>query len=58
MDYTHLRISYNVYSPAVYSIAHALQDIYTCIPGGGSSPMVPAQISRRRLTWQVPPSLR
>ncbi|KAK2494738.1 hypothetical protein MC885_010257, partial [Smutsia gigantea] len=34
MDYTHLRISYNVYL-AVYSIAHALQDIYTCLPGKG-----------------------
>ncbi|NXU73077.1 CASR protein, partial [Oreotrochilus melanogaster] len=34
MDYTHLRISYNVYL-AVYSIAHALQDIYTCTPGKG-----------------------
>ncbi|NXY66952.1 CASR protein, partial [Callaeas wilsoni] len=34
LDYTHLRISYNVYL-AVYSIAHALQDIYTCTPGKG-----------------------
>ncbi|XP_075448994.1 extracellular calcium-sensing receptor [Ascaphus truei] len=34
LDFTHLRISYNVYL-AVYSIAHALQDIYNCAPGNG-----------------------
>ncbi|XP_069748432.1 LOW QUALITY PROTEIN: extracellular calcium-sensing receptor-like [Narcine bancroftii] len=34
LDYTHLRISYNVYV-AVYSIAHALQDIYSCTAGKG-----------------------
>ncbi|XP_053560499.1 extracellular calcium-sensing receptor [Bombina bombina] len=34
LDYTHLRISYNVYV-AVYSIAHALQEIYTCTHGKG-----------------------
>ncbi|KAM4700703.1 extracellular calcium-sensing receptor [Discoglossus pictus] len=34
LDYTHLRISYNVYL-AVYSIAHALQEIYTCAEGKG-----------------------
>ncbi|OCT91397.1 extracellular calcium-sensing receptor [Xenopus laevis] len=34
LDFTHLRISYNVYL-AVYSIAYALQDIYSCTPGKG-----------------------
>uniref|UniRef100_A0A8C6T272 Extracellular calcium-sensing receptor n=1 Tax=Neogobius melanostomus TaxID=47308 RepID=A0A8C6T272_9GOBI len=34
LDFTHLRISYNAYV-AVYSIAQALQDILTCIPGHG-----------------------
>ncbi|XP_056267623.1 extracellular calcium-sensing receptor [Pseudoliparis swirei] len=34
LDYTHFRISYNVYV-AVYSIAQALQDILTCTAGYG-----------------------
>ena len=57
MDYTHLRISYNVYL-AVYSIAHALQDIYTCIPGRGLFTNGSCADIKKVEAWQVPPSLR
>uniref|UniRef100_A0AAF6ZW75 Extracellular calcium-sensing receptor n=2 Tax=Bos TaxID=9903 RepID=A0AAF6ZW75_BOVIN len=53
MDYTHLRISYNVYL-AVYSIAHALQDIYTCIPGRGLFTNGSCADIKKVEAWQVP----
>nr|XP_009510197.1 PREDICTED: LOW QUALITY PROTEIN: extracellular calcium-sensing receptor-like [Phalacrocorax carbo] len=58
MDYTHLRISYNVYL-AVYSIAHALQDIYTCTPGKGlfTNGSCSADIKKVE-AWQVLKHLR
>uniref|UniRef100_A0A8C6N6P3 Extracellular calcium-sensing receptor n=1 Tax=Melopsittacus undulatus TaxID=13146 RepID=A0A8C6N6P3_MELUD len=53
MDYTHLRISYNVYL-AVYSIAHALQDIYTCTPGKGLFTNGSCADIKKVEAWQVP----
>ncbi|EHB03463.1 Extracellular calcium-sensing receptor [Heterocephalus glaber] len=52
MDYTHLRISYNVYL-AVYSIAHALQDIYTCLPGRGLFTNGSCADIKKVEAWQV-----
>lgn len=52
MDYTHLRISYNVYL-AVYSIAHALQDIYTCVPGKGMFANGSCADIKKVEAWQV-----
>ncbi|KAM5281551.1 extracellular calcium-sensing receptor [Ctenodactylus gundi] len=57
MDYTHLRISYNVYL-AVYSIAHALQDIYTCSPGRGLFTNGSCADIRKVEAWQVLKHLR
>ncbi|KAK2091755.1 hypothetical protein P7K49_031039 [Saguinus oedipus] len=57
IDYTHLRISYNVYL-AVYSIAHALQDIYTCSPGRGLFTNGSCADIKKVEAWQVRPSLR
>ncbi|NXG49407.1 CASR protein, partial [Psilopogon haemacephalus] len=57
MDYTHLRISYNVYL-AVYSIAHALQDIYTCIPGKGLFTNGSCADIKKVEAWQVLKHLR
>uniref|UniRef100_A0A2I3H9E5 Extracellular calcium-sensing receptor n=1 Tax=Nomascus leucogenys TaxID=61853 RepID=A0A2I3H9E5_NOMLE len=53
IDYTHLRISYNVYL-AVYSIAHALQDIYTCLPGRGLFTNGSCADIKKVEAWQVP----
>uniref|UniRef100_A0A8C4VKY2 Extracellular calcium-sensing receptor n=1 Tax=Gopherus evgoodei TaxID=1825980 RepID=A0A8C4VKY2_9SAUR len=55
MDFTHLRISYNVYL-AVYSIAHALQDIYTCTPGKGLFTNGSCADIKKVEAWQVPVS--
>ncbi|XP_075760710.1 extracellular calcium-sensing receptor isoform X3 [Pelodiscus sinensis] len=55
MDYTHLRISYNVYL-AVYSIAHALQDIFTCTPGKGLFTNGSCADIKKVEAWQVPVS--
>ncbi|XP_039360143.1 extracellular calcium-sensing receptor isoform X1 [Mauremys reevesii] len=52
MDFTHLRISYNVYL-AVYSIAHALQDIYTCTPGKGLFTNGSCADIKKVEAWQV-----
>ncbi|XP_074857250.1 extracellular calcium-sensing receptor isoform X1 [Carettochelys insculpta] len=57
MDYTHLRISYNVYL-AVYSIAHALQDIYTCSPGQGLFTNGSCADIKKVEAWQVLKHLR
>uniref|UniRef100_A0A6J0UGH9 Extracellular calcium-sensing receptor n=1 Tax=Pogona vitticeps TaxID=103695 RepID=A0A6J0UGH9_9SAUR len=57
MDYTHLRISYNVYL-AVYSIAHALQDIYTCTPGKGLFSNGSCADIKKVEAWQVLKHLR
>ncbi|XP_014351121.1 extracellular calcium-sensing receptor [Latimeria chalumnae] len=57
LDYTHLRISYNVYL-AVYSIAHALQDIYTCIPGKGIFTNGSCADIKKVEAWQVLKHLR
>ncbi|XP_057553055.1 extracellular calcium-sensing receptor isoform X1 [Hippopotamus amphibius kiboko] len=57
MDYTHLRISYNVYL-AVYSIAHALQDIYTCVPGRGLFTNGSCADIKKVEAWQVLKHLR
>ncbi|KFQ09634.1 Extracellular calcium-sensing receptor, partial [Leptosomus discolor] len=57
MDYTHLRISYNVYL-AVYSIAHALQDIYTCTPGRGLFTNGSCADIKKVEAWQVLKHLR
>ncbi|KAL2311329.1 hypothetical protein Nmel_003029 [Mimus melanotis] len=54
LDYTHLRISYNVYL-AVYSIAHALQDIYTCTPGKGLFTNGSCADIKKVEAWQVSP---
>lgn len=54
MDFTHLRISYNVYL-AVYSIAHALQDIYTCTPGKGLFTNGSCADIKKVEAWQVSP---
>nr|ADE74974.1 extracellular calcium-sensing receptor [Callorhinchus milii] len=52
LDYTHMRISYNVYM-AVYSIAHALQDIYTCTPGKGIFENGSCADIKKVEAWQV-----
>ncbi|XP_072116410.1 extracellular calcium-sensing receptor [Mobula birostris] len=52
LDYTHLRISYNVYV-AVYSIAHALQDIYSCTPGKGIFANGSCADIKKVEAWQV-----
>lgn len=52
LDYTHLRISYNVYV-AVYSIAHALQDILTCKPGHGLFANNSCADIKKMEAWQV-----
>ncbi|XP_048396180.2 extracellular calcium-sensing receptor isoform X1 [Stegostoma tigrinum] len=52
LDYTHLRISYNVYV-AVYSIAHALQDIYDCKPGKGIFANGSCPDIKKVEAWQV-----
>ncbi|XP_010628282.1 extracellular calcium-sensing receptor [Fukomys damarensis] len=57
MDYTHLRISYNVYL-AVYSIAQALQDIYTCVPGRGLFTNGSCADIKKVEAWQVLKHLR
>uniref|UniRef100_K7FVX6 Extracellular calcium-sensing receptor n=1 Tax=Pelodiscus sinensis TaxID=13735 RepID=K7FVX6_PELSI len=57
MDYTHLRISYNVYL-AVYSIAHALQDIFTCTPGKGLFTNGSCADIKKVEAWQVLKHLR
>ncbi|XP_039602177.1 extracellular calcium-sensing receptor [Polypterus senegalus] len=57
LDYTHLRISYNVYV-AVYSIAHALQDILTCTPGKGLFINGSCADIKKVEAWQVLKQLR
>ncbi|KAJ7996264.1 hypothetical protein DPEC_G00235290 [Dallia pectoralis] len=57
LDYTHLRISYNVYV-AVYSIAQALQDILTCTPGRGLFANNSCADIRKIEAWQVLKQLR
>lgn len=52
LDYTHLRISYNVYV-AVYAIAQALQDILTCTPGKGLFANGSCADIRKVEAWQV-----
>lgn len=52
LDYTHLRISYNVYV-AVYAIAEALQDILTCTPGRGLFANGSCADIRKVEAWQV-----
>ncbi|XP_061903647.1 extracellular calcium-sensing receptor [Entelurus aequoreus] len=57
LDYTHLRISYNVYS-AVYSIAQALQDIVTCTPGRGLFANNSCADIKKMEAWQALKQLR
>ncbi|RXM98341.1 Extracellular calcium-sensing receptor [Acipenser ruthenus] len=57
LDFTHLRISYNVYV-AVYSIAHALQDILTCTPGKGLFTNGSCADIKKVEAWQVLKQLR
>ncbi|XP_063812896.1 extracellular calcium-sensing receptor [Pseudophryne corroboree] len=57
LDFTHLRISYNVYL-AVYSIAHALQNIYTCTPGKGLFANGSCADIKKVEAWQVLKYLR
>uniref|UniRef100_A0A8C5PAR8 Extracellular calcium-sensing receptor n=3 Tax=Megophryidae TaxID=161696 RepID=A0A8C5PAR8_9ANUR len=57
LDFTHLRISYNVYL-AVYSIAHALQHIYICVPGKGLFANGSCADIRKVEAWQVLKYLR
>ncbi|XP_044140059.1 extracellular calcium-sensing receptor [Bufo gargarizans] len=57
LDFTHLRISYNVYL-AVYSIAHALQDIYMCTPGKGLFTNGSCADIKKVEAWQVLKHLR
>ncbi|XP_046899088.1 extracellular calcium-sensing receptor [Hypomesus transpacificus] len=52
LDYTHLRISYNVYV-AVHSIAQALQDIITCTPGHGLFANSSCADIKKIEAWQV-----
>lgn len=52
LDYTHLRISYNVYV-AVYAIAQALQDILNCTPGKGLFANGSCADIRKVEAWQV-----
>ncbi|XP_066507137.1 extracellular calcium-sensing receptor [Hoplias malabaricus] len=57
LDYTHLRISYNVYE-AVYAIAEALQDILMCTPGRGLFANGSCADIRKVEAWQVLKQLR
>ncbi|XP_073524765.1 extracellular calcium-sensing receptor [Phyllobates terribilis] len=57
LDFIHLRISYNVYL-AVYSIAHALQDMYTCTPGKGLFANGSCVDIKKVEAWQVLKHLR
>ncbi|KAF5909543.1 extracellular calcium-sensing receptor, partial [Clarias magur] len=57
LDYTDLRISYNVYV-AVYAIAEALQDILTCTPGRGLFANGSCADIRKVEAWQVLKQLR
>ncbi|KAM4794954.1 extracellular calcium-sensing receptor [Rhinophrynus dorsalis] len=57
LDFTHLRISYNVYL-AVYSIAHALQNIYTCTDGKGLFANNSCADIKKVEAWQVLKHLR
>ncbi|KAM4046706.1 extracellular calcium-sensing receptor isoform 2-T2 [Anomaloglossus baeobatrachus] len=57
LDFIHLRISYNVYL-AVYSIAHALQDMYTCTPGKGLFANGSCADIKKVEAWQVLKHLR
>ncbi|KAK2879580.1 hypothetical protein Q8A73_023392 [Channa argus] len=57
LDYTHLRIAYNVYV-AVYSIAQALQDILTCTPGHGLFANNSCADIKKMEAWQVLKQLR
>ncbi|CAN2387739.1 Nine Cysteines Domain of family 3 GPCR [Pristimantis euphronides] len=57
LDFNHLRISYNVYL-AVYSIAHALQEIYTCTPGKGLFTNGSCADIKKVEAWQVLKHLR
>uniref|UniRef100_W5KZK6 Extracellular calcium-sensing receptor n=1 Tax=Astyanax mexicanus TaxID=7994 RepID=W5KZK6_ASTMX len=57
LDYTHLRITYNVYL-AVYAIAEALQDILTCTPGRGLFANGSCADIRKVEAWQVLKQLR
>ncbi|XP_073433124.1 extracellular calcium-sensing receptor [Dendrobates tinctorius] len=57
LDFIHLRISYNVYL-AVYSIAHALQDMYTCTPGKGLFANGSCVDMKKVEAWQVLKHLR
>ncbi|XP_069491902.1 extracellular calcium-sensing receptor [Ambystoma mexicanum] len=57
LDFIHLRISYNVYL-AVYSIAHALQEIYTCTPGKGLFANGSCADIKKAEAWQVLKHLR
>ncbi|XP_069058882.1 extracellular calcium-sensing receptor [Pleurodeles waltl] len=57
LDFIHLRISYNVYL-AVYSIAHALQEIYTCVPGKGLFTNGSCVDIKKVEAWQVLKHLR
>lgn len=56
LDHTHLRISYNVYV-AVYSIAHALQDILSCTPGHGLFANNSCADIKKMEAWQVKTAL-
>ncbi|XP_077596552.1 extracellular calcium-sensing receptor isoform X1 [Stigmatopora nigra] len=57
LDYTHLRISYNVYI-GVYSIAQALQNILTCTPGHGIFANNSCADIKKIEAWQVLKQLR
>ncbi|KAJ0004468.1 hypothetical protein NQD34_010682 [Periophthalmus magnuspinnatus] len=57
LDFTHLRISYNVYM-AVYAIAQALQDILTCTPGHGLFANNSCADIKKIEAWQVLKQLR
>lgn len=52
LDLKHLRISYNVYV-AVYSIAQALQDIFSCTPGHGLFANNSCADIKKMEAWQV-----
>ncbi|XP_043928719.1 extracellular calcium-sensing receptor-like [Protopterus annectens] len=57
LSYTHLRITYNVYL-AVYCIAYALQDIYTCTTGKGLFTNGSCADIKKVEAWQVLKHLR